>query len=133
MTVLAASDPANAYGAILRWPAAQADNVQLQRGGGARVLLRDGELIGYLSRTGHHLITFAAEDPADQDAWNEALAEALADMARKDRAVLVSQINGEEAGQSPLAGELLRRGFSPTSRGLLHRGRAPAEGSAAHA
>ena len=39
--VLAASDPANAYGSILKWPATQVENVQPQRGGGARVFLLD--------------------------------------------------------------------------------------------
>jgi len=126
VVALAASDPANAYGALLKWPTSEASDVQLQRGAGARVLLRDGELIGYLTRTGNHLVTFAAGDPADQPAWNSALAEALASLPGDGRPIIIAKINGQAPAQSRLATDLAKCGFVLTSRGLLNRGREPA-------
>jgi ATP-dependent Lhr-like helicase len=122
VVVLAASDPANAYGSILKWPATRVENVQPQRGGGARVLLLDGKLLAYLGRTGNHLLTFPPDDPADEPRWRETLAKALAGLARRGSGVLVGQIDGQPGVSSPLAAELVRHGFTPTTRGLLHRG-----------
>jgi hypothetical protein len=75
-----------------------------------------------LGRTGHHLLTFPPDDPADEPAWRETLSKSLAGLARRGNGVLVGQIDGQAAGSSPLAAELLRHGFTPTTRGLLHRG-----------
>jgi ATP-dependent Lhr-like helicase len=122
VVVLAASDPANAYGSILRWPATRVENVQPQRGGGARVLLLEGQLLAYLGRTGNHLLTFSPEDPADEQLWREKLSAALASLAKRTSAVLVGQIDGAPAGAAPLAADLARHGFVVTQRGLLHRG-----------
>jgi len=133
VVVLAASDPANAYGSVLKWPATQVENVQPQRGSGARVFLLDGELIGYLSRTGNHLLTFSPEDPTDEPLWHEKLVRALARLAKRGSPVMIAQVDGQPAGLSPLAGAFHRHGFSPTSRGYLHRGRESIEDFAAHA
>jgi ATP-dependent Lhr-like helicase len=122
VVILAASDPANAYGSILKWPTPRMENVQPQRGGGARVLLLNGKLLAYLGRTGHHLLTFPPDDPADEGTWRDKTAAALAGLARRGSGVLVSQIDGLAAGAAPLAAELARHGFTATSRGLLHRG-----------
>ena len=50
--VLAATDPANPYGTVIRWPETPAEAARLQRAAGARVILADGELLGYISRLG---------------------------------------------------------------------------------
>jgi ATP-dependent Lhr-like helicase len=131
--VLGASDPANAYGSILRWPASPVEGLQLQRGAGARVFLLDGELIGYLGRAGNHLITFAPEDPNDEPLWHEKLLRALAKIARRGAPVLISQINGQPPSASPLASVFARHGFTPTTRGYLHRGPESTEAFARHA
>ena len=81
--VLAASDPANAYGSIVKWPPTQVDSLQPQRGSGARVFLLDGKLIGYLGRSGNHLLTFAPEDPSDAAMWHEKLVRSLANLAQR--------------------------------------------------
>ncbi len=120
--VLAASDPANAYGSIVKWPPTQVDSLQPQRGSGARVFLLDGKLIGYLGRSGNHLLTFAPEDPSDAAMWHEKLVRSLANLAQRGAPVMIAQIDGEAAGLSPLAKSFARHGFSPTSRGYLHRG-----------
>ncbi|MCC6493752.1 MAG: DEAD/DEAH box helicase [Pirellulales bacterium] len=129
VTVLAASDPANAYGSILKWPATSAAGMQLQRGSGARVLLLEGRLIGYLGRSGNHLLTFSPEDPSDEPLWHEKLVRGLARLAKGGAPVLIAQIDGQAAGRSPLAPVLARHGFSPTSRGYLHRIREGRQGS----
>ncbi len=133
VVVLAASDPANAYGALLKWPAARTEGVSLQRGAGALVFLLDGRLLGYLGRTGRQLLTFAPDDPADDAAWRDTLARALAKRARRGSPVLVANIDGDPAGASPLAADLARQGFVPTSRGLLHRGRESVDDATRHA
>jgi ATP-dependent Lhr-like helicase len=130
---IGASDPANAYGSILKWPATAAAGIQPQRGGGARVFLLDGRLIGYLSRTGNHLMTFPPDDPADELAWREKLADGLSRLARRGSPVMIGHVDGEPIGLSTLAPLLVKRGFTPNSRGYLHRGREGVEGVARHA
>jgi ATP-dependent Lhr-like helicase len=122
VTILAASDPANAYGALLKWPITVVENLQPQRTAGARVFLHNGRLLAYLGRTGNHLLTFPAEDPADQPHDDGQLVAALAKLADSTGA-LVNQINGRPASESPLAPMLARHAFIPTNRGLLHRPR----------
>lgn len=122
--VLGAADPANAYGAILKWPPTRVDGVPPQRTGGSRVILRDGRLLGYITRGGRQLLTFPPDDPADEAALRDDLAAALAQVARRGSPLLVTQIDGAAAGGAALAADLARHGFVVTSRGLLHRGEA---------
>jgi ATP-dependent Lhr-like helicase len=63
--VLAALDPANAYGAALPWPAAAQDASTRHRPGrrvGAYVALIEGALVGYLERGGATLLTWSRPD-----------------------------------------------------------------------
>jgi ATP-dependent Lhr-like helicase len=122
--VLAATDPANAWGALLDWPASACD-ARPQRAAGALVVLHEGELLGWLGRGDHPLLTFLPpDDPARTDA-SRRLAAALA--ARVDqaglRALLVSTVDGVEAARSPLARVFVDAGFTATMHGLLRRGR----------
>ena len=65
-TILAAADPANAYGAALAWPRDESRHGRTpSRAAGAYVVLLDGELALYLERGGRSLLTFA---PFDDDA-----------------------------------------------------------------
>jgi ATP-dependent Lhr-like helicase len=116
--VLAASDPANAWGALLEWPASSAVDVRPQRAAGALVVLRDGDLLGWLGRSGHALLTF----DRDPEVLRE-LARALASLvdAGDRRALLVSTVDGVAAAESPVAGTFVAAGFASTSRGLLKR------------
>src|SRR5207342_1637408 len=63
--LLAAADPANAYGAALPWPRrGDTDRRPLQRAAGAYVVLVDGVATLYLERGGATLQTLpAADDP----------------------------------------------------------------------
>ena len=81
--VLAATDPANPYGAALPWPRrGEDDRRPLQRAAGAYVVLVDGVAALYLERGGATLQTLApADDPEVAAAAPRALAELV------DRAV----------------------------------------------
>jgi ATP-dependent Lhr-like helicase len=123
--VLAATDPANAWGALLEWPASAAE-MRPQRAAGALVVIHEGALLGWLGRGERPLLTFL---PADEPARSEAarrLAAALADRVDRGahRALLVATVDGVEAAGSPLAPVFSAQGFVPTMHGLLKRGRA---------
>ncbi|HEX3771229.1 MAG TPA: DEAD/DEAH box helicase, partial [Polyangiaceae bacterium] len=66
-TVLAATDPANPYGATLPWPArpeSEGEGRRPQRAAGALVVLFDGALAGWVGRGGDSLLTFLPADEA---------------------------------------------------------------------
>ncbi len=122
--VLAATDPGNAYGGVLDWPAGETD-ARPQRAAGALVVLRDGELLGWMGRGDHPVLTFLPdEEPARTEAAG-ALAAALAGRVESAglRALLISTIDGVDAVRSPLAGVFLGAGFSATAQGLQRRAR----------
>ncbi|WP_329620868.1 DEAD/DEAH box helicase [Streptomyces sp. NBC_01255] len=119
--VLAAADPANAYGAALSWPEPPTGaGHKPGRKAGAMVVLVDGELTLYVERGGKTLLSWPAEpdDPA-----LTAAAEALAASARAGSlgTVTVERINGATALTSPLARPLEAAGFLATPRGLRLR------------
>ncbi len=62
MLQLAATDPANPYGALMRWPAAPDAGSSLTRSVGARVILCDGALVAYLRRGNPNLQVFLPEE-----------------------------------------------------------------------
>jgi ATP-dependent Lhr-like helicase len=116
VVVLAATDPANAYGAALPWPALAVDDVTHRPGrkAGAVVVLVDGSPVLYLERGGKSLLTW----PADPEAL-EVAASALAQRAHAvgaDRAI-VTRVDGSAPGDE-IARVLLGAGFLPTPRGL---------------
>ena len=119
--VLAASDPANPYGAALPWPESSS---RPQRAAGARVILHDGRLVAYLSRTGHSLVTFAPNDEARRSTVENVLARGLANLVDRhsQRTVEINEIDGEPARQSPLGQALVAAGFTATSDGYFYRG-----------
>lgn len=118
--VLAATDPANPWGNILPWPEQSGDQ-RLQRVAGAVVLVRDGSLLGFLSRTGQQLTTFEGLAPENAELVGS-VARALAGLAVPGRPLLLTSIDGAAADQSPLAPVLRASGFTASSRGLLCRG-----------
>lgn len=119
--VLGATDPANPYGASLRWPESDAD-ARPQRVAGARVVLDAGELVGYVGRTGNRLMTFLPEDEAKREKVRRRLAHALAALARARRPVYLTSIDGAACEESELREDLEAAGFSFTGRGCQHRG-----------
>ncbi|MFD9126210.1 DEAD/DEAH box helicase, partial [Kitasatospora sp. NPDC059571] len=123
--VLAAADPANAYGAALPWPeppaAEGAGNTAAHRPGrkaGALVVLVDGELVLYVERGGKSLLSWAPDAVALEPAV-QALAQAV--RAGALGSVTVERANGAAALTSPLGQALEEAGFHPTPRGYRLR------------
>ncbi|MFF2956090.1 ATP-dependent helicase [Kitasatospora sp. NPDC057965] len=123
--VLAAADPANAYGAALAWPEPPAGSTEAAgkthrpgRKAGALVVLVDGELCLYVERGGKSLLAWAQEE-----ATLAAAAQALAGAARAGAlgSVTVERANGEPALGSALGAALEQAGFHATPRGLRLR------------
>ncbi|TWT37622.1 putative ATP-dependent helicase Lhr [Posidoniimonas corsicana] len=119
--LLAATDPANAYGASLPWPTSPDESARPQRAAGARVVLLAGELLGYLGRGDRSLTTFLSEDEARRGEQARQLAACLAESARSHRSLLLAEIDKRSAITSPLAPVFTAAGFTATTRGLLCR------------
>ncbi|HTW03093.1 MAG TPA: ATP-dependent helicase [Streptosporangiaceae bacterium] len=124
VVVLAAADPANAYGAALPWPARPDETPGGHRPGrkaGALVVLADGELVLYVERGGKTLLSWTA-DQARLDPAAAALATAVRQGALGR--LTVERADGAGVYDSPLARALEAAGFRPTPRGLRLRGQA---------
>ncbi|MFF9632698.1 ATP-dependent helicase [Streptomyces fradiae] len=119
--VLAAADPANAYGAALPWPEPpDGAGHKPGRKAGSLVVLVDGELTLYMERGGKSLLSW----PLDPDAPAlRAAADALAAAASAGAlgTVTVERVNGAAALTSPLSRSLEAAGFHATPRGLRLR------------
>ncbi|HEX4340844.1 MAG TPA: DEAD/DEAH box helicase [Polyangiaceae bacterium] len=124
--VLAATDPANPYGAVIPWPelpATDGDRPRLQRAAGARVVIHDGALVGFLSRSNEALLTFLPADEPARGAAARGLAEALNALVTqgKRRALLIASIDGLPPNQSAMNDALVQSGFHPARSGALLR------------
>ncbi|HEY0217014.1 MAG TPA: DEAD/DEAH box helicase, partial [Cellulomonas sp.] len=147
VVLLAATDPANPYGAALAWPAPPRSTSPSPsapptpgtalppepttpgrhrpgRKAGAVVVLVDGVLVLYLERGGRTVLTFTVADVLLVPA-----VERLVEVARAGRLgrLTLSRADGEDllasgAAATPLARALVRAGFAPTPRGLRLRG-----------
>ncbi len=129
--VLAATDPANPYGAALRWPE-RPDGAGSHRPGrkaGAVVVLVDGRLVLYVERGGRSLLSWTATLDREPDARQEpedTLTCAVAALATAVRdgwlgRVTVQRADGATALDSPLGTVLEQAGFRATPRGLRLR------------
>ncbi|MFF9688637.1 DEAD/DEAH box helicase [Streptomyces sp. NPDC014623] len=119
--VLAAADPANAYGAALPWPESpDGAGHKPGRKAGALVVLVDGEVTLYMERGGKSLLAWPT-DPAGPVL--RAAAEALASAARAGMlgTVTVERVNGVSSLTSSLGPALEAAGFLATPRGLRLR------------
>jgi ATP-dependent Lhr-like helicase len=121
ITVLAAADPANAFGSALPWPARPGEVPGAHRPGrkaGALVVLSGGILVLYVERGGKTLLSWAS-DP-------EILVPAAAGLAEAVRGGALGRLTVERADgtgvyDTPLAQALADAGFRPTPRGLRLR------------
>ncbi len=115
--VLAATDPAQPYGASLAWPPSPG---RPARSANAVVVLADGELLGWLDRSSHHLVTF---DGADVARLVDALAGLVA--SGHEPSVEIRKVDGAPV-PAELRELLLTRGFADGYRGpVLRAGRRP--------
>ena len=129
VTVLAATDPANPYGTLLRWPALDgAPPRGPSRSAGSQVVLVDGALGAFLGRGGRQAWIWLPESEPDRGRVARAVAAALSTVAARgliDRrgGMLLEEVNGLPATESPLALHLSEAGFTPSSLGFhLRRG-----------
>ena len=124
VVVLSATDPANPYGTILKWPDARTGDDRGPRTDAHRRIARghvNGALAAYISRGARQLLVFLPEDEPARSTVARALATRLAQLARGEEAVLallIGEINGVPASEHPLAPYLVEAGFSPSAMGL---------------
>lgn len=125
MLQLAATDPANPYGALLRWPAAPDAASTLTRSVGARVILCDGALVAYLRRGNPNLQVFLPDEEPQRSQVATALAEFFVSRVqeRSDEGdtragMLISTINGTPVAEHPIAKFLLNAGFAAAPLGF---------------
>jgi ATP-dependent Lhr-like helicase len=127
--VVAATDPANAWGAVLDWPASAAE-ARPQRSAGAVVVLHQGALLGWMGRGENPLVTFLPEAEPERSSRARALAHALGSLVDRGHrpALLVSTVDGQVASRSALAPVFVEAGFTPSAQGLLKRRTEPSRG-----
>ncbi|PRB10617.1 ATP-dependent helicase [Microbacterium sp. MYb62] len=115
---LAATDPANPYGAALGWPKLDGVSHRPGRKAGGLVVLVDGVLVLSLERGGRTVLSFS-----DDGDVLRAAASDLADTARARRldTLTVEKINGEGVYGTELALALQEAGFVATPRGYTLR------------
>ena len=110
--VLAATDPAQPYGAALPWPQTGG---RPARAAGALVVLAEGEPVVFVERGGRSLWTFPAA--ADHPEWPAALAQRVEE--GRVRSHEVQTVDGEPVRTSPCAEALRAAGFADGYRGLV--------------
>ncbi len=122
--VLAATDPANPYGAALAWPErANGDGARPQRAAGAHVILWGGELVGYAGRADKSLLTFLPRDEPERGLAATALATALGSLVdgERRRTLLIAEVDGAPAGKTSIEAAMRAAGFTATSQGFFRR------------
>ncbi|WP_237566021.1 DEAD/DEAH box helicase [Ornithinimicrobium cerasi] len=142
VVLLAATDPANPYGASVPWPDRQAgeapdgsssggpaDTVAAThrpgRKAGSMVVLVDGALVLYLERGGRTALTFPPPvDLPDAAVWG-AVATSLVGVVRSGalRSLTIARVDGAPSigSASPLATALVEAGFHTAPQGLRLR------------
>ncbi|MFB4349977.1 ATP-dependent helicase [Microbacterium sp. CR_7] len=117
-STLAATDPANPYGAALGWPKRADVSHRPGRKAGGLVVIVDGSLVLYLERGGKTVLSFS-DDP-------DVLRAAAADLAATSRArrldtLTVEKVDGDGVYGTALATALQEAGFVATPRGYSLR------------
>ena len=126
---LAATDPANPFGAALPWPAAADFEAGTQtdaakrghrpgRKAGSLVVLVDGALAVYVERGGKTVLTFTP----DEDVLRAAAVSLAATVRARLGKLRVERVDGEFSIGTPLGDALQEAGFAPHPNGLRIRG-----------
>ncbi|MGI9185602.1 MAG: DEAD/DEAH box helicase [Solirubrobacteraceae bacterium] len=117
--VLAAVDPAQPYGAALRWPEPRTEGGRRPaRAAGAYVVLAGGEPIVYLERGGRALQTLVAADDPRLEPALAALVQHVRGGRGRIKRLGLEKVDGESAMSSPLAPTLTALGFQEGPRRL---------------
>ena len=128
---LAAADPANPYGSVLRWPdlrvmdddAESAPRI-LTRAAYAEVILRNGQLVAWVRRNNPNLLIFLPADEPERSQAASGLAHFLSARGQErmrissHQGVLITTINGQPVVAHPMARFLMDAGFHPGPLGL---------------
>ncbi|HEV2875402.1 MAG TPA: hypothetical protein VGW14_09660, partial [Thermoleophilaceae bacterium] len=117
--VLAATDPANPFGATLSWPKRDDEEKQTRRPArvaGAYVVSLDAEPVLYVERGGKGLLPLREPDVE----WLKPALEALAEAVRRSRVprLGIERFDGEPVVGSPTAELLIELGFRQGPRRL---------------
>ena len=112
--VLAATDPAQPYGAALAWPPSPG---RPARTAGAHVVLADGVPLVVLERGGRSLATF--EGAESTDAWIDAVIGLVKD--GRLRKLEIAKVDGVPVRETPWAARLEAAGFTSAYKGMLYR------------
>jgi ATP-dependent Lhr-like helicase len=120
--VLAATDPAQPYGAALRWPAAPGEALgevarRPQRAAGAYVVLAGAEPVLYVERGGRGLRVLAEPGDARLRPSLDALAAFVTD-GRARVKLAIERVDGEPVVGSPWEAVLVEAGFRQGPRKL---------------
>ncbi len=111
VVLLAATDPAQPFGASIPWPDSAG---RPARAAGAHVVIVNGEAGIYVDRGAKSVVGFPAAH--ESSLW----VDALKDLARRGhvRSLEISKIDGDPSGDSPLADILTEHGFVKAYKGL---------------
>jgi ATP-dependent Lhr-like helicase len=128
---LAAADPANPYGSVLRWPdlpVAEEDSETaprlLTRASYAEVILRNGQLVAWLRRNNSNLLVFLPVEEPERSQVAAGLAHFLCARGQEKmrggshQGVLITTINGQPVAAHPMARFLMDAGFYPGPLGM---------------
>ncbi len=128
---LAATDPANPYGSVLRWPdlpVAEEDSESapriLTRAAYAEVVLRNGQLVAWLRRGNPNILVFLPAEEPERSQTAAGLAHFLCARGQQrmrqsnHQGVLITTINGQPVAADPMARFLMDAGFHPGPLGM---------------
>ena len=126
VATLAATDPANPYGAMMAWPAwSDGETLRATRSAGARVILVDGHPAAWVARGDRQLLASLPPDEPDRSRTARAIGRELVRLAHAapdgQRGWLLAEVNGRPAATSVLAEACVDAGFAITSGGLQLR------------
>ncbi|MGO9325791.1 MAG: DEAD/DEAH box helicase [Terracidiphilus sp.] len=128
---LAATDPANPYGSVLRWPdlpVAEEDSESapriLTRAAHAEVILRNGQLVAWLKRGNPNLLVFLPAEEPERSQAAAGLAHFLCARGQErmrgsnHEGVLITTINGQPVAAHSMARFLMDAGFHAGPLGM---------------
>ena len=125
--LLAATDPANPYGTVIRWPhpASETADHNRSRGptrsAGARVILVDGLAAAYLRRNEHELLLFSPDEEPRRSQMTQEVSRILRQLGTALGGLLIETINGQPAVDHPASTSFVESGFARTAMGLQLR------------
>jgi ATP-dependent Lhr-like helicase len=133
---LAATDPANPYGSVLRWPSLPVSDLPvaeedretaprvLTRAAYAEVILRNGQLVAWLRRGNPNILIFLPAEEPERSQAAAGLAHFLCSRGQErlrgvsQQGVLITTINGQPVAAHPMSRFLMDAGFHPGPLGM---------------